>query len=163
MIQLREWHLDDVERMVELFDTEQMNRWTPLPSPFDAAQARAYVERAHAARESGTRQLAVCLGDVVVGEVIVFPGTDADEVELAYAIGAEHQGKGLATRAVLAALDLAREAGARRAVLTIAEGNEASAGAARAAGFALTDAPVEVRRRKGFVLEMRTWERRLAD
>lgn len=149
--------------MVAMFDTDQMNRWTPLASPFTEEAAREYVERALEARAAGTLQLAILLapGATPVGEVIVFPAGAADEVELAYAVGGEHQGQGVGTRAVLAALELARSRGARRAVLTIAEGNDASAAVARAAGFEKTDAPVQERRRKGFVLHMRNWARAL--
>ena len=159
----REWRPDDAEAMVALFDTDQMNRWTPLASPFTVQVAAGYVGRASEARAAGTLQLAISLapGTTPVGEVIVFPSGAADEVELAYAVGAEHQGRGVGTRAVLAALDLARSRGARRAVLTIAEGNHASAAVACAAGFRKTDAQVQDRQRKGFVLHMRTWAREL--
>ncbi len=153
----RAWRREDVEAMVALFDTDQMNRWTPLASPFTVEVARQYI--ADAGKAAGVLQLAVLLAPntAPVGEVIVFPADAADEVELAYAIGAHHQRQRVATRAVLAALDLARSGGARRALLTIAEGNEGSAGVARAAGFTATDAPLRERRRKGFVLQMRTW------
>jgi len=160
----REWRLDDVEVMAALFDTDQMNRWTPLATPFTVEVAREYIARAREAQLTvGIRQLAVLLDPdaAPVGEVLLFPADAADEVELAYAVGAQHQRKRIATRAVLAALDLARSQGARRALLTIAEGNEGSAGVARGAGFTMTDAPVRERRRKGFVLQMRTWARDL--
>jgi RimJ/RimL family protein N-acetyltransferase len=127
-------------------------------------EAQAYVARAHEARRrNGTLQLAVLLAPETTpaGEVMVFPAATGDEVELAYAVGAQHQRQRVATRAVLAALELARTRGARRASLTIAEGNAGSAGVARATGFTQTDAPVQERRRKGFVLQMRTWVRDL--
>lgn len=160
----REWRMDDVEAMATLFDTDQMNRWTPLASPFTVEAAREYVARAHEARKAdGTLQLAVLIAPdtTPVGEVIVFPADAPGEVELAYAVGAQHQRQQVATRAVLAALDLARSRGARRALLTIAEGNEASAAVATAVGFTATHAPLRERRRKGFVLQMRTWAREL--
>ncbi len=162
-LHFREWRLEDVDAMTSLFDTEQMNRWTPLPSPFSADVAREYVLRAQQGRDGGTLQMAVCpqVDLPPVGEVILFPGGVVDEVEVAYAVGAGYQGQGIATRALLAALDLARARGARRAALTIAEGNDASAGVAIAAGFRVADSPMRERQRKGFVLQMRTWTRDL--
>lgn len=160
-VHLRPWHVEDVDDMVRLFDTEQMDRWTPLTSPFTRAVAEDYVARAHQAAD--TLQLAVCDSPEgpPLGEVIVFPGEPEGTVELAYAVGAEHQGRGVATGAVLLALDLARTRGAKRAALTIAVGNKASEGVARATGFQLTEAPLVRRERKGYVLEMRTWTRAL--
>lgn len=150
--------------MANLFDTDQMNRWTPLASPFTVDVARDYVAHALGAeRIGGAIQLAVLLGphSPPVGEVLVFPSEHPGTVELAYAVGAEYQRRGIATRAVGAALDGARTSGARRALLSIAEGNEGSAGVALAAGFTVTDAPLRERRRKGFVLQLRTWTRDL--
>lgn len=160
-VYLREWRLDDIRQMRALFDTDQMNRWTPLPHPFTLEVAKGYVAQAHDGRAGGTLQLAICedVDGPPLGEVIVFPGHEADEVELAYAVGEDHQRRGIATRAVLAALELAQSGGARRASLTIAAGSTASEGVAAAAGFAVTDAPRRERRRKGFVLQMRTWTR----
>ena len=160
----REWRTSDAETMSRLFDTEEMNRWTPLPSPFDRATAQAYVVRAHQARHrDGTLQLAICLAPdgPPVGEVIVFPADEPDTVELAYAVGAQHRGASIGARGVAAALDLARLAGARRAVLTIARDNAASQATGAAAGFVRTAAAPQRRERKGFVLQMETWERSL--
>ncbi len=158
---LREWRTSDIDTLVQLFDTEEMNRWTPLPSPFDRATAQAYVNGAHEARgRDGTLQLAICLAqdEPAVGEVIVFPTAQADAVELAYAVGSQRRGLGIGVRAVLAVLDLARLAGAQRAVLTIAEDNTASQATAASAGFARTNAALLRRERKGFVLQMETWQ-----
>jgi RimJ/RimL family protein N-acetyltransferase len=62
---------------------------------------------------------------------------------------------------VLAVLGLARELGYRRARLRIAVDNVASARVAEAAGFSLTPEPLVRRERKGYVLDMGTWERAL--
>jgi RimJ/RimL family protein N-acetyltransferase len=160
---LREWGYEDVPDMVELFDTDEMNRWTPLPSPFDEAAARQYVEVAHHQREAdGTLQLAITRdGDAPLGEVLVFPGGREHSVELAYAVGAAHQGRGLGRQAVAAALTLATEANARMAELVIATDNISSQHVALATGFRQTgDSPTQ-RQRKGFVLTMARWERTL--
>lgn len=160
----REWSESDAEQMTRLFDTDEMNRWTPLPSPFTPDVALAYVARALDARkQNGTLQLAVCSepGGPALGEVLIFPSEEPDTVELAYAVGADYRGGRVGARAVEAALDLARLTGMRRAVLTIADDNAASQATAAAAGFSKTDAPLRRRERKGFVLHMQTWERLL--
>lgn len=146
--------------MVELFDTDEMDRWTPLAHPFDEKAARAYVDAAHAGRAHGLLQLAITTdGATPLGEVLLF-GTDEPGVcELAYAVGAEHRGKALAARSVLALMPCARDAGYRSARLRIAVGNEASRATAAAAGFSLTDEPLVRRERKGYVLQMTTWRR----
>ena len=162
-LHLREWRVSDVEQMSRLFDTEEMNRWTPLPHPFTVEVATAYGRQARQ-RAGGVLQLAICqtADGSPVGEVLLFPAADAGTVELAYAVGAEHRGQRIGARAITAALELAVLSGATRAVLTIAEDNPASQATARAAGFGKMDAPLRRRERKGFVLMMETWERSLA-
>jgi RimJ/RimL family protein N-acetyltransferase len=160
---LREWTYDDVPDMVELFDTDEMNRWTPLPSPFDQEAARRYVGAAHRQRVvDGTLQLAITLdGNEPIGEVLVFPGRSEGSVELAYAVGAAHQGRGLARQAVEAALALATKSSASMAELVIATDNISSQRVALATGFCITgDSPTQ-RQRKGIFLTMARWERPL--
>lgn len=161
-LHLREWRLSDAEQMSRLFNTDEMNRWTPLPHPFTEDVAVAYAERARQ-RIGGVLQLALCLmaDGPPVGELLAFPAPERDTVELAYAVGAEHRHQHIGSRAVLAALELVTLSGTRRVVLTVAEDNAASQATARAAGFARTDSPLRRRERKGFVLMMETWERTL--
>jgi RimJ/RimL family protein N-acetyltransferase len=150
--------------MAELFGRDEMNRWTPLPFPFTPEVAAGYIARAHEARErDGTLQLAVCgeADGLPLGEVLVFPSEEPDTVELAYAVGSSYRGRNIGARSVGAVLDLARLGGARRAVLTIAKDNLPSQATAVAAGFVKTEAPPRPRERKGFILEMETWERHL--
>ncbi|MGR6919510.1 hypothetical protein ACU635_35200 [[Actinomadura] parvosata] len=40
---MREWTADDLPVMVELFGDPQVDRWTPLRSPFDLAAAHSYL------------------------------------------------------------------------------------------------------------------------
>jgi RimJ/RimL family protein N-acetyltransferase len=162
---LREWTYDDVPAMVELFDTDEMNRWTPLPSRFDEEAAKRYVEAAHRLRvETHALQPAITLdGQTPRGEVLVFPGGTDESVELAFAVGADHRGRGLARRAVNAVLALASESRASTARLVIAMDNPSSRRVAQATGFRLTGEPLTERRRKGFVLTMATWERPLTE
>jgi RimJ/RimL family protein N-acetyltransferase len=159
---LREWTSRDVPALVELFNTPEMDRRTPYPSPFDEGAAGAYLASAHDMRRRwGALQLAITEdGAVPLGEVVVFPTDVAGQVEIAYGVGAQHEGRGLARRGVAVALDLARKGGALTAVLHIAVDNTASHRVAQATGFALqNDHELIVRRRKGQVVQLAVWHR----
>lgn len=160
-LRLREWTDADVPAMVELFDDAAVARWTPLASPFDEAAARAYLDRARERRAGDLGvQLAVTTdGHTPLGEVVLFTSgphgraAGGPDAELGYAIGPAHRGQGLATRAVSLMTGFAyREAGARRVLLRIDLGNDASEHVARTTGFRLTDdAPA------GGAPDLRTW------
>jgi len=113
---LREWTTDDVPDLVRLFDTPEMNRRTPLASPFDAPAARLYVQAAHDVRRlRGALHLAITQdGRQPEGEVIIFPTETEGTVELAYGVGEQHADRGLARRAVHTAMRLASAGGASR-------------------------------------------------
>ncbi len=163
-LHFREWVAGDARTMVRLFDTEQMDRWTPLPSPFTEVVANQYVVAAGLSRRhNGTLQLAVCPSatDPAIAELLIFPSEHPGAVELAYAVGAAYQRQKVATRSVSTALHLARTAGARRALLSIAADNHASRATAAASRFSLTATPLRERRRKGYLLHMETWAREL--
>jgi RimJ/RimL family protein N-acetyltransferase len=157
---LRPWSPDDVPQMVRLFNTAEMDRWTPLVHPFDTAAATAYVQNAQLGLASGMLQLAITTdGDLPLGEVLGF-STDEDRTcEFAYAVGHAHRGQALAARAVRAVLPAAYGAGYRRARLRVAVDNRPSQRVAAAAGFALSDEPLLRRERKGYVLHMATYRR----
>lgn len=158
---LREWRHRDVPAMVEMFDTEEMDRWTPLAHPFDTGVATRYVQRAHQGSD-GTLQLAITADGVTpLGEVLMFPASAPGVCEFAYAVGAAHRGQALAARAIKLLLPVARGAGYRTAVLTIAEDNTASQAVACAAGFRRDESPLQRRERKGYVLHMASWTRAL--
>jgi len=157
---LRPWSLDDVPFMISMFNTSEMDRWTPLAHPFDEAVAIAYVERANSASSGRSVQLAITDdGRRPLGEVLLFPTEVPETCEFAYAVGVEHRGRHLASRALLALLPHAREGGFGSARLRIAIDNVASQKVATAAGFSLTDEPLLRRERKGYVLDMATWWR----
>jgi RimJ/RimL family protein N-acetyltransferase len=160
---LREWDENDAAVMVDLFDTEEMDRRTPLESPFDEAAANRYVRHARRSRaEIGSMQLAITEdGSVPLGEVLAFPSGRDGVAELAYAVGKAHQGHGLASRAVRIMLPHIAAAGYTKAVLLIADDNTPSQRVAEAVGFARTTLPYVERRRKGHVLRLATWERDL--
>lgn len=162
---LREWRTSDIPSLVTLYDTSEMDRRTPVASPFTEQVAREYVAAAHQRRqELGSLQLAITTdGEMAVGEVLAFPSAEDGVVELAYAVAASHVGKGLAQRAVLAVLSTLAATDAVRAQLLIADDNLPSQRVAEGAGFVLTDRPAVERRRKGMVLRLATWDRDLSD
>jgi RimJ/RimL family protein N-acetyltransferase len=150
---LREWRAGDVPRMTELFDEPQVQRWTPLASPFDVPAATAYLERAADRRRTGSAlQLAITEdGDRPLGEVLLFlhPGV----AEVGWALGADHRGRRLASRAVRVLLAWATAAGGiDRFRALIEPGNTASERVATACGFAAScGSPVMVESRRGTV------------
>ncbi|MFE3205370.1 GNAT family N-acetyltransferase [Embleya sp. NPDC059237] len=170
---LREWNDDDVPAMVELFDEPEIDRWTPLVSPFDAEAARAYLARARASRALHRGiQLAITLdGGEPCGEVLLFPDADGPDVdlgsavarprrvgEIAYGIGARHRRQGLAGRAVRLMTEYARdELGADAVILRIAADNAPSIAVARSTGFHLTDAKPVTRPRPDGQVVLNTW------
>jgi RimJ/RimL family protein N-acetyltransferase len=159
-IVLREWTAADVAAMVALFDEESIDVWTPLESPFDAAAAQRYLERAFRLRAQGCGiQLAITTdGCAPLGEVLLFDGDAPGTAELAYAVGMAHRGQGLAARAVRMMMEFAADrCGVSGYLLTISPANLPSQAVARAAGFHQTDEPVTIRERKGRRLEMATW------
>ena len=64
-------------------------------------------------------------GGEPMGEVLIFPTDSDDTCELAYAVGIEYRGHGLAARAVRATLPLTKAAGYKQASLKIAVDNKA--------------------------------------
>ncbi|MET9904156.1 GNAT family N-acetyltransferase [Streptomyces sp. NPDC006446] len=160
-LHLREWSDDDVADLVALYDDPEIDRWTPVASPFDTEAALAYLAAAEQKSAEGRAvQLAITTdGERPEGEILLFPGSaDERDVELAYGVGAAYRGRGLATRAVRLVVDFARrQVGGRRIVLCIEDGNTASEGVAKAAGFVLADDEPVVRTAKGRVVVLRTW------
>ncbi|MGW0969339.1 GNAT family N-acetyltransferase [Streptomyces sp. NPDC002516] len=160
-LQLREWCDDDVADLVALYDDPEIDRWTPVVSPFDTEAALAYLAAAEqkAADRRGVQLAITTDGALPRGEILLFPGTADDrDVELAYGVGAAYRGRGLATRAVRLAVDFAhRRVGGRRVVLCIEDRNTASEAVARATGFVLTDDEPVVRTAKGRQVVLRTW------
>jgi RimJ/RimL family protein N-acetyltransferase len=157
---LREWRQEDVPRMVAMFNTAEIDRWTPLAHPFDGDVASAYVERARQLRPERVLQFAITVdGEEPLGELLLFPAEPADTCELAYAVGAAHRGRQLAARAIEAVVPLARAEGYRSARLRIDTDNVASQRVALAAGFQVTADPLVRRERKGYVPHLATWVR----
>ncbi|WP_433331051.1 GNAT family N-acetyltransferase [Spirillospora sp. CA-294931] len=156
-LQLREWTDEDVPRLVEIFDEEQIARWTPLTSPFDHDAAVAYLALARQRRARDERiQLAITSDGVMPqGEILLMRA--GCEAELGYGVGARHRGQRLATRAVRLMADYAQDVLAfGTVILRIAPENAASVAVAEAAGFALSDDEPVVRRSD---IRLLTWRR----
>ncbi|WTW92792.1 GNAT family N-acetyltransferase [Streptomycetaceae bacterium NBC_01309] len=158
---LREWVREDLAAMRDAFDNPEVERWTPLPSPFDDAAAADRLARAEADRVSGTR---LCLavtedGGPALGEVLMFP--DAHHpggAELGYGINPKYRGRGLASRAVRLLTGFAYDTlGMTRVVLRIDHDNDASSAVARATGYVPDGAEPVVEMSKGREHRLVTW------
>lgn len=160
-LRLREWQDDDAPALVALYDDPEMARWTPVPSPFDAEAAQAYLTAAGQKRIEGRGvHLAITTdGRRPLGEVLLFRSvTDPRDAELAYGVAPAHRGRGLAAKAVRLVTEYAnRQLRPRRVVLCIEEENAASEAVAKATGFHLTDDEPVVRRHKDHDVALRTW------
>jgi RimJ/RimL family protein N-acetyltransferase len=157
---LRAWTEEDVPSMVAMFNTTEMDRWTPLVHPFDEGVALDYVTLAREALSVGVLQLAVTEdGGEPLGEVLLFGTDEPGACEFAYAVGAAYRGRALAARSVRAPLPVAVGAGYARTRMRIAVDNLPSQSVARAAGFTLTVDKLVRRERKGYVLDLATWRR----
>ena len=80
---LREWTPADIGVMVELFDEQSIDDWTPLESPFDAAAAGRYLDGAVRMRREGLGiQLAITTDGITpLGEVLLFDGSGPGRAE----------------------------------------------------------------------------------
>jgi RimJ/RimL family protein N-acetyltransferase len=155
---LREWADADLPAMVELFDDPEVDRWTPLRTPFNLDAARAYLDRARQLRTAGQRlQLAITRdGTTPLGEILLFRAEDPHAAELAYAVGAQHRRQHLASRAVQLITDYAyRTLAMNTVLLRIPAANTASAAVARTAGFHLD--PGDPTTRNGVRYPLHTW------
>jgi hypothetical protein len=73
---LRPWAEQDVPSMVSMFNTAEMDRWTPLAHPYDEAVAIAYVAGSRATLAGDLLQFAVTEDSgEPLGELLLF-GTD---------------------------------------------------------------------------------------
>jgi RimJ/RimL family protein N-acetyltransferase len=157
---LREWSMDDLSAMMELFDEESIDRWTPLASPFDRSAAEQYVIRAERVRiaEHGVQLAITTDGRMPLGEILLFDSGRPDEGELAYAVGVAHRGAHLGGRAARLLMAHARShLGITSFSARISEANPASERVAIDAGLTRTDEPLEIRERKGYRIELAGW------
>ncbi|KUO06972.1 GNAT family N-acetyltransferase [Streptomyces sp. DSM 15324] len=155
---LRDWTEADVAAMPELFDHPDIAYWTPMASPFDAAAARVRLDRDRRLRADGTTiLLAVTVdGGAPLGEVMLRRASEG--MELGYAIGPAHRGRGLAARAVRVMTSYAfEELDARQVILELEAENAASVAVATKAGFRRLDVPLITGEEKGRPYALQTW------
>ncbi len=115
--------------------------WAPgYPAPGDREVARALLEhppQTYLEAVLGIRQIVLRASREVIGGIGFFSGPEGPErVEVGYGVAAPFRGRGLATEALLAMLDLARGRPEVRLVTARVEpGNEASIRVLEKAGF----------------------------
>ncbi|MFE9661319.1 MULTISPECIES: GNAT family N-acetyltransferase [unclassified Streptomyces] len=155
---LRPWTESDLAAMPELFDHPDIAYWTPIASPFDAAAARARLDRSRRLRAEGTALLLALTvdGGAPLGEVMVRRAPEGTEI--GYAVGPAHRGQGLAARAVRVMAAYAFEQlGVEQVILELEAENAASVAVAERAGFALLDVPLITGEDKGRAYALQTW------
>lgn len=158
---LRQWTEDDLDAMVEAYDDPEVDRWTPIPSPFTREVAAERLVRATVDQAAGQR---ICLavtedGGAAVGEVLIFRDTAwATGGEIGYGLNAKYRGNGYASRAVRLMTEYAYETiGLDRLVLRIDHRNAASNAVARATGYVPDGMPPQMRMMKGREFAWVTW------
>ncbi|MEV4422968.1 GNAT family protein [Patulibacter sp. NPDC049589] len=141
-LELRRWEARDVDALVAIRDGDpEMIRWTPVPQPYTADEARATLAKWDGRWDAGTgAALAMVAGPEgeVVGEIDLVVRSWVDRTaEIAYSVAAPARGRGFATRALEVVRDAAVGLGFRRLVLQVEPGNHASWRLATRCGFRL--------------------------
>lgn len=102
VIGLRSWRDSDAGDIVEMCQDAEIVRWTPVPSPYGEAEARAFLADQQRCAEEG-RSLAYAIsdsaGEVVLGSIsvrIVAPGVG----EVGYFVRASERRRGIARAAL---------------------------------------------------------------
>jgi RimJ/RimL family protein N-acetyltransferase len=127
---LRPFAEDDVDALLVFHSDPQAVRYVPYP-PRDRAAVTAVLERKRAGtgwrKDGDLIELAVTLADdgTLIGDVLLgLRSLEHETVEVGYIFAPAHGGRGYATEAVRALLDLAfGELGARRVVARVDDRN----------------------------------------
>lgn len=128
--------IEDASAIAAGVDSEVL-RWLPLPRPYTAEHARAFVQHTRSDAAAGRSLVFVVRADgAVAGSAGLHVGrARAGEPEIGYWIAPHARRRGVATRVVrLMAAHAFAELGARRVELLIQPGNAASRAAATRAG-----------------------------
>jgi RimJ/RimL family protein N-acetyltransferase len=139
VVSLRHWRRDDAPALVAACQDPEIPRWTSVPVPYTAEDARAYLAALPPAMVDGARCsfALVADGDEPVGN-IGFPRLSwpDERAEVGYWLAAPARGRGLVTRAVRLITEWGlREVGFHRIELLAATENPASLRVAERAGF----------------------------
>ncbi len=148
VVTLRGFDSGDVAAIVAVCQDPEIPRWTLVPSPYGADDARDYLRRTADGRMEG-RCASFAIADAAAPATLL--GTDSLNVidwgrraaDVGYLLGAPARGNGYATRAVgLLAGWAFGTLGLERLELRAQKENTASRAVARRAGSAPVDAPV---------------------
>jgi RimJ/RimL family protein N-acetyltransferase len=137
-IGLRPWRPGDVPAIVEACQDPEIPKWTLVPSPYTADDARLWLAAQSAARRGGRRvELAIVdPDDVLLGSIAIARSADARAGEIGYWVAHEARRRRVATRAVMLIARWAfTELDLERIELLAEPDNIASQRVAEAAGF----------------------------
>lgn len=135
---LRRPTLDDVDRLTEICQDPEIQRFTRVPIPYSTVDAERFVERADRMWNAGHPGWLVLDVDREVAGSVGLVALDLEDGwgEVAYWTAPEHRRRGLTTDAVRGLCRWGfREQGLARLQLETAAGNDGSARVARRAGF----------------------------
>lgn len=111
-VQIRPWRMDDLTELVRLANNRRI--WIELrdvfPHPYTTEAGRAWIE--FAARNNSPTHFAIESEGLLVGGVGYIPGRDIERcgAEVGYWVGEPYWGRGIATAAVGALIDMLRAA-----------------------------------------------------
>jgi RimJ/RimL family protein N-acetyltransferase len=131
----------DVPALVRACQDPEIPRWTRVPSPYTAEDARALLAAAatEAAAGIGVALAVAEAGDGLVGTIGLTGLEQAGAGEIGYWVAREARGRGAATRAVRLLREwAARDLGLERLEILAHRDNAASQRVAERAGFAAT-------------------------
>ncbi len=140
VVALRAVTLDDVPALVRACQDPEIPRWTQVPSPYTADDARSFVCGLDAAHASG-RSLSLAVVEAPAGALLGMAGLPVVDAarrraEVGYWVAAWARGRGVATRAVRLLAGHAFAVLGLHVLHVLCEpGNGTSQAVARAAGF----------------------------
>jgi RimJ/RimL family protein N-acetyltransferase len=148
VVALRPWTPADIPALVEACQDPEIPRWTLVPSPYTADDARGYLQRVAAGWKDGTRATFAVVDaadhDAPLGSAALQAiAWDQLAADVGYWLAAPARGRGFATRAVELLVGWAfGSLGLERIELRTNEDNAASRAVARRAGFTPSDGPL---------------------
>jgi RimJ/RimL family protein N-acetyltransferase len=146
-VTLRGFEPSDVGAIVEICQDPEIPRWTPVPSPYREAEARAYLQRVADGWATGTHAsfAIVDAGDGRMLGTAALMALDAapSAAEIGYVLAAPARGRGAVTRTVQLLAGWAfGTLGLERLELHIDRDNAASCAVAARTGFVRVAEPV---------------------
>jgi len=139
---LRAWRDSDLHPLVVACQDPEISRWTRVPYPYGATDARAYLLQRHDSLHAGTAApfaiVSAADRDQLLGSISLMRFSWKDSrAEVGYWLARDARGEGHVTRAVRLIVDWGiRHLGLERIDLMAALGNPASQRVAERCGFA---------------------------